>query len=190
MNSPQQNIFKKPQKYLGPSQFATVLELSHFDTPESLKEKIERGFWQTVRPQMTFGINFEKNALNHYEKQTGLTITAPKWKTLNINPRIGGFADGLVYKDNKLIHGVEIKCHPNKTVPLQKIPDYYLVQIAGYMALYEAPAWELMSVCFNQSEEIYDYKIHHITWESIKDRWENDWYPKLNKFINSISWAY
>lgn len=184
-------IFRKPQKFLGPSQFATVLNLSHFQTPQELKNRIENGMWQTISPAATFGINHEAQALKHYQEVTGFNVTKAKWKTHHHNTRLGGIADGLVIdsESGKISHGVEIKCHPQKTSPLTIIPKYYLTQIAGYLDLYQADQWDFVSVAFNGTDEIYDINIIRITLDEIKDIWNNDWYPKLCQFTDSINWA-
>jgi len=188
-------VFKKPQKYLGPSQFATVLGFNPWHSPEELRDRIENGCWETVRPEMTFGKNYEKIAKEHYQNEFDVEVYQPNWETYTKNPRIGGVGDGFIYhpstgksKKDVISHGLEIKCHPNQTVPLKEIPKYYLIQVVGYMAIYGIKRWELMSVCFNQSTDIYDYHVMEVKWEQVEDEWKNNWYPKLTEFINSVNW--
>lgn len=185
-------IFKKPQKYLGPSQFATALGLNPFQSVEQLRNRIENGISEKINSNMKFGNDYEKIAIKHYQDEFGVEVFPPNWKTYSQNNRLGGIGDGFIYQDPKkdvISHGLEIKCHPNRTVPLKVIPKYYLIQVVGYMAIYGIDRWEFMSVCFNQTSDIYDYHIIEVKWEDVRDRWNNEWYPKLATFVDSVKWA-
>jgi len=197
---PIEYINKKPQKYLGPSQFATVLGLNQFKSKSELKEQMEKGYQQPVYSQMAFGNKYEATALYCYRKNSKETVVKARWLNMKQNRRIGGIADGLlvVREKNKakkekgnsweVVGGVEIKCHPNRQTAFREVPDYYLVQIAGYMKIYQVKFWDFMSCCLTSDGNILDFSIKRIFWNDIKDKWEQEWYPKLEQFINQVEW--
>ncbi len=46
-----------------------------------------------------------------------------------------------------------------------------------------------MSCCFDSDNNITDYRIYRIYWKDVKDRWNNEWYPQLDKFIQNVKWC-
>jgi hypothetical protein len=199
-SEPLKYIDKKPQKYLGPSQFATVLGMSQFKNKEQLKEHMENGYRQAVYSEMAFGNKYEATALYCYRKNSGETVVKAKWLEMKQNRRIGGVADGLLVVRGEetaqkeggspweVVGGVEIKCHPNRLTAHREVPDYYLVQIAGYMTIYQVKFWDFMSCCLSPEGDIRDFCIKRVFWDDVKDLWENEWYPKLEEFINQVEW--
>jgi predicted phage-related endonuclease len=187
---PIQYIDKKPQKYLGPSQFASVLGMSSFQTPDQLKERMENGYKQAIYSQMAFGNKYEQTALYCYRKNTGEKVIKASWSEHPANTKIGGIADGLlVIQNGNIVGGLEIKCHQNRTRAYQTVPDFYLVQIAGYMDIYQVKFWDFMSCSLDPNGNIIDFNIIRVHWDEIAERWDNEWYPKLKSFIDTIKWA-
>tara|TARA_R100001163_G_C5067108_1_gene206007 strand:+ start:300 stop:875 length:576 start_codon:yes stop_codon:yes gene_type:complete len=183
-------IWKKPAKFLGPSQFATVLDLNPWMNKSQLKDLMENGAWIEKSSSCNFGISKEKIAIDYYKQnllKENEKIITPKWKTHKKNKKIGGIADGIIVDENDNKIGLEIKCHPNKSQSLKDIPDYYMPQMCGYMDLYNIKEWILMSVAF-QNDEIVDVNLISLDWYSIKGNWENQWFPKLNQFTKDINW--
>jgi len=194
-------IDKKPQKYLGPSQFATVLGMCHFQKPGELKQNMEKGYRQKIYSNMAFGNKYEATALYCYRKNTGEHVVKARWLRMKENKRIGGVADGLLVVKGQqranqeggspleVVGGVEIKCHPNRIMALRDVPDYYLVQIAGYMVIYQVKFWDFMSCCLNNDGEIMDFHIIRVHWDDVQEQWEQEWYPKIKEFVDEIQWA-
>lgn len=183
-------IHKKPQKYLGPSQFATALGHSKFKTPELLKQEIEHGYKQEVNSYMTYGINYETRVKQYYIQQTGNRVAKAKWQQHPTCQRLGGFADGILLNaQNEPIGILEIKTHTGRTETLKDIPIYYLIQVAGYMAMYQVQQCDFVSCCINPDTDlITGFNIIHIDWDQVKDQWNNNWFPKLINFVDSIQW--
>jgi hypothetical protein len=182
-------IFKKPQRYLGPSQFGTVLGFNPYEDVTKLKKRLEEGIWEEVRENCNFGIAKESDVLSKYESDRGVVVERPKWKTYHKNTRLGGIADGIVRTDNAE-WGIEVKCHPGKNEPLHDIPKYYLLQISGYMAMYGLRRWELVSACFDDDGQISDYNVIPVVWDDVAQLWEDVWYPKLETFVQTVDWKY
>ena len=183
-------VEKKPQKFLGPSQFASVLGMNNYQTPEQLKNRMEKGYKQAIYSEMEFGNKYEQTALYCYRKNTGEKVIKASWCKHPGNQRMGGIADGLlVIKEGKVVGGVEIKCHQNRTQAYQTIPDFYLVQIAGYMDIYQVKFWDFMSCSLDPNGNIIDFNIIRVNWEDVEERWEKEWYPKLKNFVDSVEWA-
>lgn len=187
--------FSKAQLYLGPSQFATALGLSHFKQTSTLKQELEYGCSNHITPQTKFGCDLEALAIYCYQKRTSRKVIPTKRKRqYHLNHRIGGKCDGLIVdkldlRFKPIICGLlEIKCHYDRTEPYQHIPTYHLLQVAGYLAIYQAEWCDFMSCCFNSQGEITKFKIFRINWNDVKDPWEITWYPYLLEFLNKVDW--
>ena len=177
--------FVSPRTFLGVSQFATAIGLSTtFSTPELLKKQLEEGYYQEETPAMTFGLQNEDIAKKYYEHIKGVKVLPTNYKIFDSCHRLKGGCDGLIGKDG----GLEIKCHFNYTYSLQKIPDYYLIQIAGYIYLYDREWFDFMSCCFGPTGKISDYNIIRVYRADIENQWNNEWFPKLVEFVNSVKW--
>ena len=72
--------------------------------------------------------------------------------------------------------------------PIKNIPIYYLIQIAGYLYLYDREWWDFMSCCFNENHELNRYRIIRIYRNQVRDIWKTTWYPQIINFVNSIAW--
>ncbi len=177
--------FVRPKTFLGVSQFATAIGLSTmFSTPEILKKQIEEGYYSETTIAMSFGNAREDIARKHYEKIKKVKVTSANYKIFDCCHRLKGCCDGLIGKDG----GLEIKCHYNYSYPLQRIPDYYLIQIAGYMILYDRKWFDFMSCCFDGAGNISDYNIIRVNRDEIENIWNDDWFPKFVVYVNSIKW--
>ena len=188
----EKNRVSKAQLYLGPSQFAVAMGLSQFKHPKMLKSELEWGGPNPNTAETIFGDQQEALAIYCYRKRTGKrVISARRKKKYHLNERIGGRCDGLIVdkRDKFWIKGLlEIKCHHNREKPYDHMPTYHLVQVAGYLAIYQVPWCDFMSCCFNDQGEITYYKIFHITWNDVREPWEKTWYPYIVKFLDSIDW--
>jgi len=174
----------KPKTHLGASQFAAALGLSIFLSPEDLTHRLEHGYRWEGSASTKFGHQKEKLAKYFYSKLTKNKIRRAYFVKDLKYPRLVGICDGLVGNEG----GVEIKCHYNKGEPLREIPIYYLVQVAGYLNLYNRVWWDFMSCCFNEVDQICKCKIIRVYREDIQDAWENEWLPQLLDFINRVQW--
>ena len=176
-----------PKRCIGPSQIGTVLGLNKWKDAATLKHELENGYYQVIRPCMTFGIEKESTAVRFYTKQTSNKVTKANFKRA-ISCRLIGIADGLIGSDG----GLEVKCHMNGRV-LDKIPDNYLVQVVAYMFLYKRSWWHFMSCgfdCSNLSKpHLVKCHIHKIYWKNHSNRWYKEWYPQIKKFINDVNWS-
>lgn len=173
----------KYRKLLGPSQMSTVLGLNPYQSLDELKNELENGYKPYENLAIKLGNERESIAIYFYQKLYNVTITKPKFVVDANNLRIGGICDGLI--DDNI--GLEVKCHMGKD-PLYTLPDGFLVQMAAYMYLYKRSEWILMSCVFNKDHTVSKYKLFKVQWVDIKDKWENDWYPKLTNFVNNIHW--
>lgn len=176
---------KKYRQYLGPSQFACVLGLDQYQTADEMQSEIENGYEPTGNYATNMGNNQESIALYYYQKIYGDKITRPQFVTDQQNPRIGGISDALLDTDT----GLEIKCHVKRDNVLTQIPIRYLIQMAGYMHLYQRKKWILMSCYFGKDQKLEYYAVHEVTWDQVKDRWETEWYPRLVEFVNMVKWV-
>jgi len=172
------------RKYIGPSQFATVLGLNEYQTPEALKNEIENGYVPTDTYATQFGNDHECVAIYYYQKLYNICVHKASFVVDGENGRIGGIADALI-DDNT---GLEIKCHVGEDNLLTKLPIKYLIQVTGYMYLYKKEKWVLMSATFHSDHTLHKYVIHVIKWEQVKTKWEKEWYPKIIKYINELQW--
>lgn len=185
---PQPNLPLKPKKYrkfLGPSQFATVLGLDDYQTKESLRDEIENGYVIKETYATAYGNANESVALYYYQKMNNLVIDKARFVVDPNNSRIGGICDGLIGKES----GIEIKCHVKDDNLLNQIPMKYLIQMVGYMYLYKRPKWILVSNIFNEDKTLKKCNTFEVTWDEVKDRWENEWYPQLVQFVNEVKWV-
>jgi predicted phage-related endonuclease len=176
---------KKYRQYLGPSQFACVLGVDGFQTADDLQREIEEGYQPTGNYATAMGNNQESIALYYYQKIYGGTQSKPRFMVDPQNPRIGGIADSLLDQET----GLEIKCHVKRDNVLTELPLRYLIQVAGYMYLYQRKNWVLMSCYFGSDQKLEYYAVHKVTWDQVKDRWETEWYPSLTQFTNMVKWV-
>lgn len=178
-----------PKKNLGASQFAAALGLNKFLDSGTLKNQLEKGYPFQEIPRLQFGNQKESLAKYFYQKLTGNKIRRASLVKDKVNPQIVGVCDGLIGWDG----GLEIKCHfprEDRVVsPLRVIPVYYLIQIAGYLHLYDRLWWDFMSCCFNDKEEFCTCRIIRVHREEVHDAWTNEWYPKLIEFVKSVQWS-
>ena len=173
-----------PKKHLGVSQYAAALGLNNFLCPDDLKDRLERGYKWEGNPSLNFGHNKERLAKYYYIKLTKNKVKrAYLVKDINY-PRLVGIADGLVGDDG----GLEIKCHYLRKTPIREIPIDYLVQVAGYLNLYNKRWWDFMSCCFNDKNELDKCKIIRVYREDIQDAWDNEWLPGILKFMSTVKW--
>ena len=135
-----------PKQYLGASQFAAALGLNCFLSSNDLKSRLEKGYEWEGSPSVVFGHQKEKVAKYFYQKITGNKIQRANFVKDQNCSRLVGICDGLIDQ----VGGVEIKCHYQKEHPYKSIPIYYLIQIAGYLHLYNRSWWDFMSCCFDK----------------------------------------
>jgi predicted phage-related endonuclease len=179
-------VTKKYRKLLGPSQFATVLGLDKYQSRETLQYEIENGYVPSGSYATQFGNDNESVALYYYQKLNHVTVTKANFAIDEKHPRIGGCCDGLI--DDKT--GLEIKCHVRDENLLTELPINYLLQMAGYMHLYKREKWILVSNVFNADKTLKKYKIFEVTWDEVKDRWIQEWYPQLVDFVDNVKWIH
>lgn len=175
--------YKRPRKFLGPSDIYTVLGLNRFESADELKNRIENGANVEVTTQQQSGIRDEKKCLALYKQNTKIqSLFKPKFIVDSNNPRFGGIADGLVDQDG----GIEIKCQYRSTPPI--LYENYIVQSVGYMYLYKRDWWDVMVVAIDESENVNSL-IKRIYWKDYEQQWTTELLPKITKFIETISWA-
>jgi hypothetical protein len=175
---------KKYRKYVGPSQMATVLGLDPYQTADQLREEIEHGYIPSGNYATQYGCDHESIAVYYYQKLYHVVTNRPKFVVDANHPRIGGIADRLIDEET----GLEIKCHLNDNNLLVKLPIKYLVQVAGYLYLYQRKKWIVMSCCLNQDQSLGKYVIHEVLWDEVKERWFSLWYPQIIQFVNHVKW--
>jgi hypothetical protein len=185
MADPPIKKFKKYRKYIGPSQFGTILGFDEYQTPEALRDEIENGYVPNSTYATQHGITHESVAIYYYTKLRKTNIQKALFMVDDHNPRIGGICDGLIDAET----GLEIKCHVKESNLLTKLPPKYLAQVAGYMHLYHRNKWILMSCVFNEDQTLNKYTIFDTHWEDVKDQWKNDWYPKICQYIKDTKWS-
>jgi len=174
--------YKPPRKNIGPSQFATILEYSSFQTPGELKHELEEGSIREVCAAQTFGIEKEGAARKYYEKIRACKVIKSPWVRQG---RILGKGDGMVGEDG----GLEIKCHWGRSYPLNEVPLYYMTQIVGYLWLYKREWWDLMSCCYDkETGKISSHRIHRVYWKDWENVWNQTWLPRIESFINAVEW--
>ena len=169
---------------IGPSQFATVLGFDEYQTPEQFKIEIENGYLPQQSYATNFGCRNEEIALYYYQKLFNVHIQKPAFVMDPNNSRIGGICDALLDGET----GLEIKTHVKDENLLTELPLKFLLQMTGYMYLYHRQKWVLMSCIFNADHTIKKYNIFTTTWDQVKDRWENQWYPQLQQYIAEAHW--
>lgn len=175
---------KKYRKMIGPSQFATVLGFDEYQTPEQFKIEIENGYLPQQSYATNFGCQHEEIALYYYQKLFNVNIQKPTFVMDPKNRRMGGICDALIDTET----GLEIKTHVKDENLLTELPLKFLLQMTGYMYLYHRKKWVLMSCIFNEDHTIKKYTIFTTTWDQVKDRWENQWYPQLQQYIGEAHW--
>ena len=174
-----------PKKNIGPSQFAAALGLNKFLDSSTLRHRLEKGYISDPLPCLEFGKQHEKLAKYYYQKLSGNRIKPSKFVKDQHCPHIIGICDGLIGSDG----GIEIKCHYGKEFPLKTVPIYYLIQVAGYLYLYDRKWWDFMSCCFSPSGELMTCRIIRVNWDDIKDAWNDEWYPAIVDFVQSVHWS-
>ena len=178
---------KKYRKYVGPSQMATILNLDPYMTREQLKDEYENGYVIQEKSATQFGIDHEDTAIYYYQKLYHVTVKKPRFMVDVNNPQIGGIADALIDEQT----GLEIKCHVTEHNLLtdKELPLKVLIQVAGYLYLYQRSKWIVMSCIFNPDNTLNKYTVHEVTWNQVKDRWNQDWYPTITQFTQEIKWV-
>lgn len=175
---------RKYRKFVSPSQFAAILGYDQYLTQENVKQEIEEGYLTYNNFATDYGKNNEYIGLYFYQKIHKVTISRPKFVIDKYNNRIGGICDGIIDDDV----GIEIKCHVCLRNLLTILPLKYLIQMAGYMYLYNKKKWILMSCFFHDDNNLSKYNIFEVHWDEVKDRWNQQWYPQLTNFINQVKW--
>lgn len=180
---PPSQPIKRVRKYVGPSQMATILGLNPYQTREQLMDEFLNGYTNQEKISTQFGNDHESTAIYYYQKLTQVATTKPSFIVDPHNPKIGGIADALI--DDQT--GLEIKCHvAERNLLTGSLPLTYLIQVAGYMYLYQRSKWVLMSCIFHPDHTLDKYTLHEVTWEQVRDRWTLDWYPKITQFTQEI----
>lgn len=177
-------VIKKYRKVLGPSQFAAILGLDPFLTKEKLQSEIENGYIPSGNFATQHGIDHEAIALYYYKKIYNTTITKPEFVMDTKHNKIGGICDGLIDINN----GIEIKCHVSEKNLIKNLYNTHLLQMAGYMYLYNRSQWTLMSCTFKNDHTLSRYKLFIVKWDDVKDKWEKEWYPQIVNFANNVKW--
>jgi hypothetical protein len=177
---------RKYRKFLGPSQFAIVLDLDEYQSKETLRDEIENGYIPKDTYATQFGNDNESVALYYYQKLHKVNIEKAKFVVDPNNSKIGGICDGLLDSET----GLEIKCHVKDDNLLTQIPIKYLIQIAGYMYLYKRKKWVLVSNIFNPDKTLKKYSTFEVTWDEVKDRWNQEWYPNILQFAKDVKWVH
>jgi|UniRef100_A0A6C0BKE4 hypothetical protein len=178
-------LLRKYHKYVGPSQFGAILGLDEFQSCDDLRDEIENGYIPISNTKTQYGNDYESIALYYYQKIHHVTIEHPKFAVDPHNPRIGGICDGLL----DVRTGIEVKCHTKESNLLQSIHPRYLVQLAGYLYLYQRDKWILISNIFNSNQTLKKCQTFEVTWDQVKSQWEQEWYPKIVEFVTSVKWA-
>jgi len=176
---------KKFRKYIGPSQFATVLNLDEYQTADALKYEIENGYIPNITYATKYGCDNESVGIYYYKKLYNEQVSCAEFVVDPLNSRIGGICDGIINEDM----GLEIKCHIKSDNLLKKLPIKFLIQMTGYMYLYNRKKWKLMSFVLNDDMTLKNYIIHDVLWDDVKDRWNREWYPELVKFVTEAHWV-
>lgn len=179
----------KPIKNIGPSYFGTILGMNPYQTVEQLRKLIETGMRVKSNYACENGIKLESYAIQEYEKLTNTKVVKPYW--IRPSNRILGVCDGIISQTR----GLEIKCPVyNEGCDFSKyttIPNYYLVQLVGYMAFYKRESWDYYVCLFDSTKEPYEKKFEYketIYFKDYKDIWNNVWYPRILSFIETTRW--
>jgi putative phage-type endonuclease len=103
----------------------------------------ERG--QQANSRMTDGINCEQIAVALYEQVMGVPVHPAGFLTTLDYDWLGGSPDGLVTLEADTVAaslgGLEVKC---PTKPYGRVPDYYMPQMQGLMAITQRTWWDFM----------------------------------------------
>lgn len=177
--------FIPPKKHLGVSQFASAIGVSPWMTAVELKEQLEKGYYWEQKAATQYGYQMESVAKYYYTKITGNALERAKSVTDPECIRLVGMCDGLIVGENA---GVEIKCHYSKKEPIGVIPIDYLVQLAGYMYLYDKEWFDFMS-CVFEDNVLKKTKIIRVQWSELEEAWNKEWYPKLLSFVAGVKWV-
>lgn len=174
--------YKRPQKMLGPSQVSAALGYSKFDTPETLRKKLEEGYTREIRSSLSAGRRDEPRCRALYARETGAQVHRGRFMIDPHNSRFGGICDGLIGKDG----GVEIKCQYG-TMEQPRVYFDYKLQAVAYMYLYGREWWDIL-VCRIDTEDNVRVVIERLYWSSYQDKWENHWYPQICQFTAGVQW--
>lgn len=174
-------LFKKPQRYLGPSQVHTVLGYDNFSTPEELRDRMEHGYTMEITPDspIKLGQKFERKCRGLYTRTTGTSVKRAHFVSKG---RLGGIADGLI-ADNG---GLEIKCQFNGRPP--KVQFKHKVQAVAYMFLYQREWWDIIVCSIDTETEDVQAVIERIYWNSYRKTWNEKWLPCVTTYVESVSW--
>ncbi len=183
---PAKEFIPKQWKNIGPCDVAAVLGMNPFKSAEDLRNHIEQGIREKSNFACENGIRLEPKALLEYSATTGNTVHKGRW--VQVAPHFLAICDGLVDS----VGGVEIKCPLPSSKHHTDIPDYYLPQIVAYMAIYKRQWWDYYACHFVEDENGVPVKKHEflkrIYWVDYQNTWENEWMPKINKFISETDW--
>lgn len=175
--------FISAKKCVGPSKIASILGYDRWCNRETLKNRLENGYWSENKECLTFGNDKEPIARMFYEKYKNCRVSEAPFER-DKTRRLVGKSDGLIGTDG----GLEIKCHFNGKT-LKSIPDYYMTQVVAYMFLYKRTWWDFMSCAFTDDGKLRKCNITRVYWKNHKDTWFREWYPEILKFIEEVKWA-
>lgn len=173
-------LFKKPQKYLGPSQVHTVLGYDNFMTTDELRDRMENGYTIEIAPDspLRLGQKYERKCRGLYIRTTGIPVKRAQFISKG---RLGGIADGLVQDG-----GLEIKCQFNGRPP--KVQFKHKVQAVTYMHLYDREWWDIMVCSIDTEKEDVQAIIERVYRTSYHETWTNKWYPCIIEYMDSVNW--
>jgi hypothetical protein len=189
------------RKYLGPSQFAAAIGCDEYLSNDKLINILEKGDnvenddngenkdENVIETNVKFGHNNEDIIKYVYSKKKDIQILTPRFVVDKKNNRIGGICDGIFMdpQNTKNKIGLEIKSHINGKI-LEELPLSYIVQVIGYMYLYEIDNWILLSCIFDNNNNAKEIREFNICWDKYKDMWYDEIYPKLTDFTSKIRW--
>lgn len=174
-------LFKKPQRYLGPSQVHTALGYDNFMTPDELRERMEHGYVTDIQANspLKLGQRYEKKCRGLYTRTTGIPVQKARF---TFKGRLGGVADGLLCGNG----GLEIKCQFNGRPP--KVQFKHKVQAITYMYLYQREWWDIMVCSIDVETEDVKAVIERVHWGSYLNTWTEKWLPQAISFMESVNW--
>jgi hypothetical protein len=174
--------YKNPQKFLGPSQVATVLGYNNYETMKDLRIKMEQGYTQPIKDCMRAGVKHESSCRTLYARETSLKVRKAPFVVDPLCSRLGGIADGLIGKDG----GLEIKCQYSKPDQPPCMYFSYKIQSVVYMYLYKRDWWDIM-VCKVKDGADVNAIIERVYFADYENAWKK-WYPLICAFIESVKW--
>ena len=112
---------------------------------------------------MQWGTDTEPLARSAFEAATGIMVTEDGFKDHATIENFGCSPDGLIYKNGKLVSGLEIKC-PNtathfETLKTRKWKPAYTIQMHVAMMCYDVPSWWFESYDPRAPEELQLFYI-------------------------------